>query len=376
MEHSPKILIWNVCGLNAHARRTAVGSLVVTANASLVCLQETKMALIGSSTVLEALGSEFGDYVYLPALATRGGILLARKSREIVITDPLFTANALTTRVSTPAGASTPWWITVVYGPQPDEAKIAFLQELCDIRMDCTGPWMICGDFNLIYRDEDKNNGSVNRRMMGRFQRTLNDLALKEVYLKGRCYTWSNEQSSPTLVHLDRVLCTADWEELHGECHLRCLASVVSDHSPLLLDCSPVPPTHRRFRFKDFWTHTDGFHDTVEAAWQSVSDIDPFRHLMLRMQATAHGLTSWSAKRWVMCASSLRSLRSSSSSSIPRKIIEPRLLMRTGCAGKSRPPTLASPRSSGLLPGSAPASPHSRTVTPTRPSTTLWSTGK
>ena len=165
-----------------------------------VCLQETKMALICSSTVLEALGSEFDDYVYLPAQGTRGGILLAWKSREIVISDPLFTANTLTARVSTPSSARTPWWITVVYGPQPDEAKIAFLQELRDIRMDFSGPWMICGDFNLIYRDEDKNNRNVNRRMMGRFRHTLNDLVLKEVYLNGRRYTWSSERDSPTLV--------------------------------------------------------------------------------------------------------------------------------------------------------------------------------
>ena len=102
---------------------------------------------------------------------------------------------------------------------------------------------MICRDFNLILRDEDKNSGNVNRWMMGRFRRAINDLVLKEIYLNGHRYTWSNERSPPTLVQLDRVLCTADWEELLGECHLRCLASVVSDHSPLLLDCTPQPPT-------------------------------------------------------------------------------------------------------------------------------------
>lgn len=103
------------------------------------------------------------------------------------------------------------------------------------------GPWMICGDFNLIYREEDKNNGDLNRRMMRRFRRLLNDLALKEVYLNGRRYTWSNEQSPPTRVHLDRVLCTTDWEEAHGECHLRCLASIVSTITRLLSHASSPP---------------------------------------------------------------------------------------------------------------------------------------
>uniref|UniRef100_A0A452Z0G7 Endonuclease/exonuclease/phosphatase domain-containing protein n=1 Tax=Aegilops tauschii subsp. strangulata TaxID=200361 RepID=A0A452Z0G7_AEGTS len=133
-------------------------------------------------------------------------------------------------------------------------------------------PFKECrGDFNL------------NHRMMGRFRRVLNDLALKEVYLSGRRYTWSNEQSPPTLVHLDRVLCTTDWEELHSACLLRCLASVVSDHSPLILDCSPIAPPHRRFHFEDFWIRLDGFHDVVAAAWHSVHVADPFRRFMLRM---------------------------------------------------------------------------------------------
>jgi hypothetical protein len=83
---------------------------------------------------------------------------------------------------------------------------------------------MICGDINLICRDEDKNNGHLNRHMMGRFRRVLNDLASIEVYLNGRRYTWSNERTPPTFMHLYRVLSSAEWEEKYGECHLRCLA--------------------------------------------------------------------------------------------------------------------------------------------------------
>jgi hypothetical protein len=221
------------------------------------------MALIYSSTVLEALGPDFDDYTYLPAIGTRGGILLAWKSRVVSITDPLFTINALTAKVA--MGSNTPWWLTVVYGPQQNEDKINFLQELRDIRVDCQGPWMLCGDFNLIYQAADKNNTNLDRRMMGIFRRLINDLLLKEIYLNGHRYTWSNEQSPPTLVRLDRVLCTTDWEEAHGECHLRCLASVISDHSPLLLDCCPMPATHRRFHFEDYWLRLDGFQDMVRS---------------------------------------------------------------------------------------------------------------
>jgi exonuclease III len=289
-----KIVIWNVRGLNSKPRRIAIRALLATTNASIVCFQETKIDLFYSGLILETLGADFDDFTYLPADGTRGGILLAWQSKTVSITDPIFTANTLSAKVTT--SGTMPWWITIVYGPQENADKIEFLQELRDLRPLCTGPWMLCGDFNLIYRDEDKNNDRLDRRMMARFRRCINDLALKEVYLNGRRYTWTNGQDPPTLVLLDRVLCTADWEELAGECSLSCLASVVSDHSPLLLDCSPSPPTHRRFHFEEFWLRLDGFQEIVAQAWGSIQSVDPFERMTLRLQATARRLTSWAAK--------------------------------------------------------------------------------
>jgi exonuclease III len=62
-----------------------------------------------------------------------------------------------------------PWWLTCVYGPQAEPDKIAFLAELREVREARRGPWVVCGDFNLIYQAEDKNNANLNHRMMGRF---------------------------------------------------------------------------------------------------------------------------------------------------------------------------------------------------------------
>jgi hypothetical protein len=80
---------------------------------------------------------------------------------------------------------------------------------------------MIAGDFNMIYKAEDKNNSKINRVMMGRFRSFINDLALSELPLIGRKFTWSSQQISPTLMKLGRVLCSLDWAELlKGKCAL------------------------------------------------------------------------------------------------------------------------------------------------------------
>jgi hypothetical protein len=102
------------------------------------------------------------------------------------------------------------WWLSCVYGPQNNNDKILFLQELREIRIDCQGPWVIVGDFNLIYKAEDKNNDNFNKAMMGRFRNFIKDTSLIDLPLIGRKYTWSNHQATPTLVRLDRVLCSTD----------------------------------------------------------------------------------------------------------------------------------------------------------------------
>jgi hypothetical protein len=68
--------------------------------------------------------------------------------------------------------------------------------------------WAVGGDFNLIYKVEDKSNTNLDRLMMGRFQHFLNDLELQELPLIGRRSTWPNEREAPTLVRLDRVSST------------------------------------------------------------------------------------------------------------------------------------------------------------------------
>jgi hypothetical protein len=116
------------------------------------------------------------------------------------------------------------------------------------------------GDFNLIFREEDKNNSNINRAMLGDFRRLINSLDLKEIHLKGRRYTWSNHRDAPTLVKLDRVFCTSCWEDLFPDASLHSNATTSSDHCPLTLNvrdgCMGKDGfTSRVFgpKFLDFW---------------------------------------------------------------------------------------------------------------------------
>jgi exonuclease III len=158
---SDSIVIWNVCGLNPRARHDVMCELVASKRPSIVCLQETNLDVISQSDILQILGQGF-DYFYLPADHTRGGILLAWLSSTWLTVSILVQFFSISAHFNLVAD-SPPWWMTAVYGPCSDEGKPAFLAELSDLRLIWSGPWLLCGDFNMVYRAEDKNNGRVNR---------------------------------------------------------------------------------------------------------------------------------------------------------------------------------------------------------------------
>lgn len=302
------ILIWNVRGLNNKARRDSVRELINTTRPQIVCFQETKIQDMTHNILLSTLGAEFTCHVALHANGTRGGVLVAWQSSA---------CQALTTRVDSFSVSvlfqnmdGQQWWFTGVYGPQQDAQKVLFLQELRTVRAVCPGPWVITGDFNLIYRAADKNNSNIDRAMMGRFRRTLNNLCLKESELLGRRFTWSNERASPTLVRLDRVFFDDSWETIFPNHLLQSSAAGVSDHCPLILSLNNNFMGKRRFHFECFWPKIEGFHEAVQQAWMLTGNSGgPIERLDAKLRATSRALQSWSQKKVGNVAAQLHQAR-------------------------------------------------------------------
>jgi exonuclease III len=219
---SENFLVWNVRDLNGRARRALVAGVMSQERVSVVCLQETMLDVMDDRLILELLGSGF-SYVFLPSVKTRGGIRIAWRSASWCGSQSRRGDHALTIRLTSASRSSLQWWLSVVYGPHRDQDKRAFLNELQGLRSAHLGPWLVCGDFNLIYRAADKNNTRLNLSLMAAFRNALNSMELTEPRLQGRLFTWSNEQQHPTLSKID--------------CAFACMRSV---------HCPPLPQiTHR-----------------------------------------------------------------------------------------------------------------------------------
>ena len=292
-------LIWNVRGLNDPARRGVVYAVVRKHNVSVVCLQETKLQWVDLSVVRQCCGPSFSEFCFAPADGTRGGILIAWKPDDLLISAS-FTSPWSVALHGTMPKSQTAINLIAVYGPQADSDKLLFLQSIKDrlaADLPAATATIIVGDFNLIVKASDKSNQNLNRRNMAAFRGFINDLQLKDLYLHGRRYTWSNEQRAATMVKLDRVLFDQEWDEAFPNCMLQAISSEFSDHCPILLSSDAGFKPVRRFRFENAWVARDDFREVVQTAWDSVRwHVDPFINLHAKLSATARALTSWNSK--------------------------------------------------------------------------------
>jgi hypothetical protein len=71
-----KLLNWNVRGLNDRARRTVVRNLVLTSRCSILSVQESKLGALTGNDITDIVGQTLTGFAQLPALGTRGGVLL------------------------------------------------------------------------------------------------------------------------------------------------------------------------------------------------------------------------------------------------------------------------------------------------------------
>lgn len=113
------------------------------------------------------------------------------------------------------------------------------------------GPWLIAGDFNLLREPGDKNNDNFDASLADAFNATIHDLALLELPLLDKLFTWSNKRVCPTLACLDRVFLNGTLETAIPNTTLTSLSHATSNHTPLLVTMDTTIPKTRCFRFEN-----------------------------------------------------------------------------------------------------------------------------
>ena len=157
LEKDFSIFNWNPRGLNDVKRRDVVCDLVQSPPSHLVCLQETKLQNVDDFTAAHLGGHRLKNFAQRPAIGTRGGILLLWDENEVQVSDIVTATYSISATVCI-VGSDISFKLTTVYGPTRSNLKADFYNELVASKPTPGTLWLLTGDFNQIYKANDKKD--------------------------------------------------------------------------------------------------------------------------------------------------------------------------------------------------------------------------
>ena len=98
----------------------------------------------------------------------------------------------------------------------------------------------------------------------------VDELELKDLPLKGGCFTWKGGQNNQRMARLDKFLVTDDWDGSFGDPVQTLLPRPTSDHFPVLLEGGgTLSRGPMLFRFENMWLKADNFMSLIMDWWQN-----------------------------------------------------------------------------------------------------------
>ncbi|KAF5469057.1 hypothetical protein F2P56_013157 [Juglans regia] len=144
----PKIVSWNVCGLNEVEKHLRIQHLLREWKVDIVCLQETKLKLIIRKIVRSIWSSNYVDWVYLPASGASGGVVVMWDRLVVEKVDNQIGRYMVACSFRRVSDGFL-WTFAGVYGPNLDVDRRLLWDELVGVHCWWELPWCIEGDFNV-----------------------------------------------------------------------------------------------------------------------------------------------------------------------------------------------------------------------------------
>jgi hypothetical protein len=205
----PKILSWNVRGLNLVEKHMKIKGLIREWKADIVCLQETKLQHVTREIARSLWGNAHTDWCHLGSQGASRGILLMwdrRVVEKLEVCEGRFIIACSFRSVED----NFEWAFAGVYGPNEENDQQLLWDELVGIMSWWEVPWCIGGDFNIIRYLSERLGAVRYSTTMGEFSSFIFYRSLMDIPLVGGQYTWSNNHCCS---RLDKFLFSPSWEE-------------------------------------------------------------------------------------------------------------------------------------------------------------------
>ncbi|XP_075099940.1 uncharacterized protein LOC142176380 [Nicotiana tabacum] len=154
--------------------------------------------------------------------------------------------------------------LTLIYAKCDAIERIELWDSLYEMARDMEAPWLVGGDFNVIWDEEEKFGGlPVSLNEIDDFRHCINTCNLFDLGFKG--------------------------------IEVQHLSKTGSDHSPMYLKCDiETPPIKKPFKFLNFWVEHATFKDVVKENWFADFSANPYILFNHKLKKLKKALSLWS----------------------------------------------------------------------------------
>jgi hypothetical protein len=252
------VIFWNNRGLGKKDRKQCLADTIRKHDVSFVGIQETKTREFSDNYLNSLTGRKLFCWKWLPSMGSARGILIGVD--EDVLDVEKWTVRAFSVSCDIVRKRDrVKIRITTTYGPTYEEKKSDFIKELYDVVLEDDRPTVL-GGVNLVRYQKDTSNGMVDFRWCDRYNEWIHKNSFLEIALMGRSFTWSNNEVTPIMSHIDRVFCNTDFDGIFPLAIARALPRNPSDHVPILWEYGNAQNvTKPRFKFEKWWLLHESF---------------------------------------------------------------------------------------------------------------------
>ena len=256
------IVSWNVRGLNDKDKCLRMRNLLRMWKADIICLQETKLAVINRRVIQSLWGNQHVDWISLGSNGAAGGILLMWDKRVVEKVDEAAGYYSLSCKFRNVLDQFE-WIFTGVYGRNLDSERGLLWEELSGLLSWWDAPCCIGGDFNVVRFPHEKSGMVSFNFAMQEFNDFISECGLMDIHLEGGLFIWSNNRDVPAMSRIDRFLFFPAWADHFGLVNQHRLPWSLSDHFSIHLDCGRIVGGKSPFWFENMWLKVEGFVDRV-----------------------------------------------------------------------------------------------------------------
>lgn len=241
-------LSWNIRGLGARVKRSALRKLINMHDPHFIAIQESKLEEVSSKLIRTVWKGCDIDWIFSPSVGNSGGIISLWSKSYLNVSTSHITRNWVAIHGTLLSG-NHECMIINVYNPCTIDARAIVWREISDHIKESNVPCIIMGDFNEVLDVSNRGSQQASYAGMEDFKSFIQEAQVMEVPSINK-YTWFRGNSKSKL---DRIFVSPEWVSIFPGLKLSLLHRGLSYHFPMLLHSHERNFGPKPFRFQNCW---------------------------------------------------------------------------------------------------------------------------